>query len=64
MTTPSSTSEAFTWKLGLDDQTAQAYVCMSAGVSARIERLRSITLSSDLTELTQQATALDRKSVV
>ena len=58
MTTPSSTSEASAWKLGLDDQTAQAYVHMSAGVSARIERLRSITLSSDLTELTQQATAL------
>ena len=59
MTTPSSsTSKASAWKLSLDDQTAQAYVRMSAGVSARIERLRGITLSSDLTELTQQATAL------
>ena len=51
-------SEASAWKLGLDDQTAQAYVRMSAGVSAKIERLRSVTLSNDLTELTQQATAL------
>ena len=58
MTTPSSTSEPSGWKLALDDQTAQAYIRMSAGVSAKIERLRSITLSSDLTELTQQATTL------